>query len=57
MTPEPPRRIAKVVIRLDVSSGVPRDYRPKFEHICRTCPVALSVHPDVHVDLQFTYPD
>ncbi|MBI4428736.1 MAG: OsmC family protein, partial [Ignavibacteriales bacterium] len=32
MTPEPPRRIAKVVIRLDVSSGVPRDYRPKFEH-------------------------
>lgn len=57
MTVELPRRIAKVVIRLDVAPGVPLEYRPKFEHICRTCPVALSVHPDIPLDLRFTYPD
>ncbi|HLF19787.1 MAG TPA: OsmC family protein [Bacteroidota bacterium] len=57
MTAEPPRRIAKVVVRFDISPGVPKDYRPKFEHTCRTCPVALSIHPDIQVDLKFQYPD
>ncbi len=57
MTAELPRRIARIVVRLNVSPGVPNDYRPKFETICRTCPVALSVHPDIHIDLKFEYPD
>ncbi len=57
MSAEPPRRIVKAVIRFDVASGVPHDYRPKFEHICRTCPVALSINPDIQLDLKFQYPD
>jgi len=57
MTVQPPRRIAKVVIHFDVAAGVPRDYRSKFEHICQTCPVALSINPEIQVDLKFQYPD
>lgn len=57
MSAEPPRRIAKVIIRFEIAPGVPHDYRPKFEQICRTCPVALSINLDIHVDLKFQYPD
>lgn len=57
MSPEPPRRIKKVVVRFDVAPGVSHNYRPKFENICRTCPVAMSINPDIQVDLQFHYPD
>jgi len=57
MTAQPPRRIARVVIHFDVAAGVPRDYRPKFEHICQTCPVALSINSEVLLDLKFRYPD
>ena len=57
MSSEPPRRIRKVVVRFDVTAGVPPDYRPKFENICRTCPVALSINPGIELDLKFQYPD
>lgn len=57
MTTQPPRRIAKIVVRIDVAAGVPQDYRPKFEHICQTCPVVLSINPEIQVDLKFQYPD
>ncbi len=55
MSTEPPRRIQKVVIRFDVAPEVPKDYRQTFEHICRTCPVALSINPEIQVDLKFNY--
>jgi len=57
MSSEPPRRIAKVVVRIDVSAGMPHEYRSKFEHVCRTCPVALSLNSGILVDLKFQYPD
>ncbi len=57
MTTQPPRRIARVVVRIEVTAGVPREYRPKFEHICQTCPVVLSINPEIQVDLKFQYPD
>ena len=57
MSHEPPRRIQRVVVRFDVAPEVPKDYRAKFEHICRTCPVALSINPEIQVALEFRYPD
>lgn len=57
MSSDPPRRIAKIVVRIEFVPGVPKDRRPHFEEIARTCPVAKSIHPDILVDLQLLYPD
>jgi len=57
MSADSPRRIAKIVIRIDVAPGVSTEYRPKFEHTCKTCPVALSINSDIKLDLRFLYAD
>jgi putative redox protein len=57
MSTEGPRRIIRIVIRIEFPAGIPREYRGKLENIARTCPVARSLHPDVRVDETFLYPD
>jgi putative redox protein len=57
MTTEGPRRIEKIVLRFEMASGIPNEYRPKFETVTRTCPVKLSLHPDVAVEMEITYKD
>ena len=57
MSTDPPRRIARIVIKIDFPPGIAPDYRPKLEHTARTCPVAKSLHPDVELDVTFSYPD
>jgi putative redox protein len=57
MSAEGPRRIARMVIRMDYPAGIPHDYRAKLEDIARTCPVARSIHPDIRIDQTFSYPD
>ena len=59
MTAAPPRRIA----RLDVSFSVPAavaaaldaEAKRELEHSAHTCPVALSLHPDVKLNLHFDW--
>ena len=53
----PPRRVARIVVRIDFPSGLSSDQRSRLEHIARTCPVARSIHPDIVLDLLFAYPD
>jgi len=52
----PPRRIAELVLCIDM----PREARPadraRLEEIARTCPVALSLHPEVKLPMEFRYP-
>ncbi|MCX6134061.1 MAG: OsmC family protein [Ignavibacteriales bacterium] len=57
MSTDAPRRIARVVMKIDFPKGIARDYRQKLEYSGRTCPVAKSLHPDVTLDLLFSYPD
>jgi putative redox protein len=57
MSTDPPRRIARIVIKIDFPPGIAPDYRPKLEHTARTCPVAKSLHPDVELDVTFSYAD
>ena len=49
MTSAPPRRIARIEIDLTLRTiTLPEDeVRVKLEKIAHTCPVALSIHPDV----------
>ena len=57
MSPDPPRRIARIVVRVEVCAGVPASFRPLLEEKCRTCPVAQSINPNIILDLTLTYPD
>jgi len=57
MTTQPPRRVA----RLDVSFSVPAavsaaldaDAKQELERTANSCPVALSLHPDVTLNVSF----
>jgi putative redox protein len=57
MSTEGPRRITRIVIRIDFPTGIPQEYRSKLENTARTCPVARSLNPEVRVDQTFSYPD
>lgn len=57
MTSTPPRRIARIVVRLAMPRGIPVSARDKLHKIAHACPVALSLHPDIAQDLSLTYPD
>lgn len=57
MSLDPPRRIARIVVRLSMAAGIPAARRGYLRHVADTCPVKLSLHPDVAVDLSMTYPD
>jgi putative redox protein len=57
MSTDAPRRIARIALKIDFPPGIPRHYREKLELTARTCPVMRSVHPDVTVDVTFSYPD
>lgn len=57
MTAAPPRRISRLAIRVAMPAGLAREARTRLEAAARACPVALSVHPDVQVEIAFAYPD
>jgi putative redox protein len=57
MTSAPPRRIAKVVVRFLMAAGIPRERRAALEQAAHTCPVSLSLHPEIVQDVSFVYPD
>ena len=48
MTREAPRKIAEIIIEVRFPAIVYTDHQKKIlDHCARTCPVALSLHPDV----------
>jgi putative redox protein len=55
MTSEAPRRIARLVVTLELPAGVPSDLRDRLEAAGRGCPVARSLHPDVVQDVTFRW--
>jgi putative redox protein len=57
MTTTPPRRIARVVVRLRLPRGIPLAAREKLHKIAHACPVALSLHPDIAQEISLNYPD
>lgn len=57
MSADPPRRIARIVVKIDIAKGVPSASRSRLEHLARTCPVMRSINPNIQVDLSLNYPD
>ena len=52
----PPRRIGELELEIAMPRELPHASRAKYEEIARTCPVARSLHPDVHLPIRFAYP-
>jgi uncharacterized OsmC-like protein len=52
----PPRRIAELVLAIELPREVRPEHRARLEEVARTCPVARSLHPDVAVPIEFRAP-
>ncbi len=57
MSAEAPRRIARVEIRMSMLSDrlLTEAEQTKLERAAYTCPVALSLHPDIAQDVTFSW--
>lgn len=57
MSAEAPRRIAKVVADFNLVSEPPltADEKERYERVGKTCPVALSLHPDIEQEMIFNW--
>jgi uncharacterized OsmC-like protein len=53
----PPRRIAELVLEIDMPAGLSRAHRARLEEVAHGCPVSRSLHPDVKLPVSFRYPD
>ncbi|MBC7892474.1 MAG: OsmC family protein [Sphingobacteriaceae bacterium] len=58
MSTTAPRRIARVEVEIQMKTNVELtdELRAKYESIAQTCPVALSLHPDVEQVIRIEWP-
>lgn len=50
-----PRRISRIEVRLHLPAAIPAEHRATLERAGMSCPVILSLHPDIEKDLQFSW--
>ncbi len=55
MSKTPPRRIARLTVRIALPATLTEKARGGLEQAARTCPVCASLRPDVEVALAFEY--
>jgi len=55
MTTEPPRRIQKLDAKIHLEKQFTHEQRLNLEDIAKTCPVAVSLSPEIVVQMQFVY--
>ena len=55
MSPDAPRRIRQIDVRFQLPSSLTQKDRTILENAARTCPVALSLHPEIVQDVVFEY--
>ena len=54
MVTEPERRVGRLVVAFDLPA-LAADVRPLLERAAHACPVKKSLHPDVAVDVSFSW--
>jgi uncharacterized OsmC-like protein len=52
-----PRRIGGLPSRIRMPAGLDPAQRKKLENAALTCPVHMSLHPDIEREVVFEYPD
>ena len=55
MSPEPPRRIAQIDVTFTLPAALAPQERTLLERAAHTCPVGLSLHPEVRQNIVFEY--
>jgi len=55
MSQEPPRRIAQLNVTVRLPAVLSPEQRALLERTARTCPVALSLNPEIRQEVQFEY--
>ncbi|MDB5270031.1 MAG: osmotically inducible protein OsmC [Hymenobacter sp.] len=55
MSPEAPRRIAQIDVTFTLPATLTPTERALLERSAHTCPVGLSLHPDVRQNIVFEY--
>jgi uncharacterized OsmC-like protein len=55
MTAEPPRRIAKLTVEIAVPLSGDHPRREAIERAAMSCPVFLSLHPEIEKDVHFSW--
>lgn len=55
MSPEPPRRIVQIGVELHLPASLGERDRALMERTAHTCPVALSLNPELKQEIQFVY--
>jgi uncharacterized OsmC-like protein len=55
MTPEPPRMIARLPVVVEVPLSADHPKRKALEKAAITCPVFLSLHPDIEKPVTFNW--
>ncbi len=57
MSRDVPRRIIRLVVKIEFPAGISTRYRQRLNEIGETCPVAKSLHPEIQLDISYNYPD
>lgn len=55
MSQDAPRRIAQLNIDLQLPASLSESNRALLERVAHTCPVALSLNPEIRQEIQFSY--
>ena len=55
MVADPKRRIASLEVKIEVAGSFDTEARAELEEAARTCPVALSISPNIQVPLDFVW--
>jgi putative redox protein len=57
MSIDAPRRISEIKVEFLFKTNIALspEQKSRFERVAKTCPVALSLHPDIHQDLHFNW--
>lgn len=50
-----PRRISKIMVKLDMKGIMSQKEKIILERIANTCPVYLSLHPDIEKEISFEW--
>jgi putative redox protein len=55
MSPDAPRRIHRLAVRIHVPHPVSPENQQKLERAAHTCPVIRSIHPGIDTPIAFTW--
>jgi len=57
MRADPPRRIGKLTLIVNMPAGISEEDRKVYDRTAHTCPVHRSLHPEIEAPIEFIYPD